>query len=251
MKSAQKKTMVLGAISAMLPLGLAGAASAAVSTPGGVVVDSANNHAYELVVDPNASWSAAESTAVAAGGYLVTPTSASEDAFVDAMLSSNNAPTGSYWIGLTREPGMLLTGGTGTGSSAGGTPTASEFYFVTGEPVTYTNWGAGLPDNYNNDEDTGSIKWTNPSDSNQSDASQDGKWNDLPDAGYSPGNGQFTGDLIRAGYVVEWDSASAAGAGIGAASPAAAVPLPNAALLFGTGVVVAGLAVRRARRARE
>lgn len=178
------------ALGAILPLAASSAASAATSTPEGVVVNSTNSHAYELVLDPSASWSQAEATATSAGGYLVTPTSQSEDAFVDGILSTNNSPTGAYWMGLTRVAGKLLTGGTGTGTTSGSsTPTASQYYFVTSEPVTYTNWGANLPDDYNGIEDSGSIKWTNPSGTDQSDASQNGKWNDLPDAGYSPGIG--------------------------------------------------------------
>ena len=139
----QTKFALLGAITSILPF--AGVASAATSGVGGVVLDSANSHAYELVLDPAASWSQAESTARGAGGYLVTPTSQSEDAFVDQILLTNNAPTGSYWMGLTREPGQLVGGGTGTGS---GTKAASQFYFVTDEPVTYANWGPSLPDNF-------------------------------------------------------------------------------------------------------
>lgn len=242
----QTKFALLGAITSILPF--AGIASAATSGVGGVVVDSSNSHAYELVLDPAASWSQAESTAVGAGGYLVTPTSQSEDAFLDQILSTNNAPTGSYWLGLTREPGQLVGGGTGTATSTGsGTKTASQFYFVTDEPVTYTNWGPNLPDNFAGTEDSGSVKWTSLTGADHSDASQSGKWNDLPNAGYTAGNGQFSGDLIRAGYVVEWDSVAAAGAGISASAPVAAVPLPNAAFLFMTGATIATFAVRRSR----
>ena len=48
------------------------------------------------------------------------------------------------------------------------------FEWSSGEPVTYTNWFQGQPDNYLGIEDSVAMSWvTHP----------DGQWNDLPNSG--------------------------------------------------------------------
>ena len=205
--------------------GLMAASAAAQTTQpsGGAASGTFQGHAYELVLDTTTNWTNAQSTAQGMGGYLVTITSAAEDQFVDSLLTKGSASTGSYWIGLTRS---------GNGST---------FNWVTNEPVGYTNWTPGVPDNFGGVENRGSILWTNaPAETT---FTRRGQWNDLPDAGYAPGFGQP--DLKRGGYVVEFNSATSGGTTGGTGN---GVPLPAAVMLFRPGAGAAMLAARRVRR---
>lgn len=97
------------------------------------------------------TWAQAEAEAVAAGGHLVTIRSAAENQAILDRFGGNT-----LWIGLRR-------------SSPNG-----PFEWSSGEPVTYTNWFSGQPDNYLGIEDSVAMSWvTHP----------DGQWNDLPSSG--------------------------------------------------------------------
>lgn len=85
----------------------------------------------------------AHANAIALGGHLVTISNAAENAFVSAM--SNQF----IWIGLTDR-------------SSEGT-----FGWVTSEPVSYSNWNSGEPNNYLGNEDWAVINW-----------GPNGTWND-------------------------------------------------------------------------
>jgi lectin-like protein len=93
--------------------------------------DGGNGHVYEYVENPgtwtNARAAAAARTFRGLNGHLVTITSAFENAFVGSFRGANQDLRG--WIGLTDE----VTEGT--------------FQWITGEPVTYTNWNIGEPSN--------------------------------------------------------------------------------------------------------
>ena len=72
---------------------------------------------------PGPSWDEAEAQAVALGGHLVTVNDAAEDAFLNSWAGEG------YWIGLTDRNGE------------------GNWEWVSGEPVTYTNWLNGEPNN--------------------------------------------------------------------------------------------------------
>ena len=87
-----------------------------------------NGHFYGVTVNPGI-WHEVNSEAISYGGYLVSITSASEQAFV-----FNNLAMGlEVWIGLTDEEEEGV------------------YKWTTGEPLTYTNWAPGNPGN--DDED--------------------------------------------------------------------------------------------------
>ncbi len=90
----------------------------------------------------------ANAAAIATGGHLATIADAGENAFVSSILGANTA-----WIGFTDQA------------------VEGSFEWVTGEPVTYTNWCPGEP----NEHCCGGEDWTHIN------ACGDGQWNDLYD----------------------------------------------------------------------
>lgn len=193
-------------------------------------------HTYELVRDTAVNWSDAAAAATAQGGYLVTITSAAEQAFVEGMLSGSGAGAGSYYIGLTKPTGV-------TGTPGG--VTAAEYKWVTGESTAYQHWlpSPAQPDNEGGNETVGSVLWNLAGDGTSDGRS--GYWNDLPDP-YGARTASYT-DLRTGGYVIELggfgaggvgsgDGTGTGGVGSGSGSvgsgngDANAVPLPPAAL---------------------
>jgi hypothetical protein len=185
---------------------------------------------YEVVFDNSADQAAASAAASSAGGHLVSITSSSEQSCIETLLSNANAPTGSYWIGLQR-----------TGSGNG----ASDFAWETSEPVAFTHFASGEPNNYpNHDETGGTVYWSkNPSDPG---FGRRGTWNDAPAAGFPTGS--LPDDLIRQGFIVEVEGAGGVnngGNGGGNGGGGNAIPLPPAILAAPLGMLAAALASRR------
>ena len=92
------------------------------------------NHAtghWYFLTQPG-SWPEAEAEAVAAGGHLVTINDATENAWVAATFNPD-PPNSGAWIGLYQLPASP--------EPAGG------WVWISGEPVTYTNWGDIEPNN--------------------------------------------------------------------------------------------------------
>ncbi len=115
------------------------------------------------------TWTAADAAAVAAGGHQVTLADAAEDDFVLALVRGTGI--GDYWIGLTDAA------------------VEGSFAWSNGEPVTYTDWGDGEPNDLRGEDYT------------TGDRQGTGQWNDLSDAGLP---GFFVG-----GHVIEFDDAGA------------------------------------------
>ena len=102
-----------------------------------------NGHYYLAVCAPGRiSWQAASDAANALGGYLATPTSAEENAFVASL---TNYPDFWYedptyhvqmgpWLGAFQDPG--------------GAEPAGGWQWVTGEEWVYTNWWPGDPNDF-------------------------------------------------------------------------------------------------------
>jgi len=118
----------------------------------GPIVDPANGHRYYLL--DRASWPDSEAEAVCLGGHLVTINDEAENAWVWEQFWSFGGVDRLCWIGFS--------------------DAASEGTWVwsSGEPVTYTHWGPGEPNNgYGAGEDYAHM------------GPPDGFWNDLaPDA---------------------------------------------------------------------
>src|SRR6266516_6318553 len=90
----------------------------------GPVINPANGDAYYLLSQN--TWSNAEAEAVSLGGHLATIRNAEEDRWVYSTFSGFGA---ALWIGLTDRENVF------------------QFTWVSGEPVSYTNWSGGQPDN--------------------------------------------------------------------------------------------------------
>lgn len=153
-------------------------------------------HTYYLLT--SSSWTDAQAEAVTLGGNLVTINDAAEQAFVFNTFGAFGGVNRELWIGLND-------------AAAEGT-----FVWVSGEPVTYTNWSPGEPNNFNNEDYGGIFAPGDP-------LGRDGRWNDYPNS------------LALYG-VVEVNSVPAA------------VPEPASLGLLGAGGLAVA-AVRRRRRA--
>lgn len=102
-------------------LAAAGSMDAAVLS--GPVINPANGNSYYLL--EAASWTASQAEAVTLGGNLVTINDAAENQWILDIFNPFGGQ--SYLIGLSDS----VTEGT--------------FVWASGEPVTFTNWGAGEP----------------------------------------------------------------------------------------------------------
>jgi hypothetical protein len=92
----------------------------------GPVYNPANGHNYFLLT--TSPWTEAEAAAVRLGGHLVTVNDAAENDWVVSTFSNFGGQPRALWTGLT--------------------DAAQEGVFVwsSGEPVSYTNWESGQPD---------------------------------------------------------------------------------------------------------
>lgn len=149
----------------------------------------ATGHWYDTVPGGLHNWADAEAGAVALGGHLVTINDAAEQQWL--LDNGWGAPFFNYWVGLND----IVTEGT--------------FVWVSGEPVTYTNWAGGEPNNSGGNEDAVVMNWN----------SWPGLWNDVPV------------DFAATG-IVEY-----LGAGGPVPDPSTTVPEPSTMLLLGSGLV--------------
>ena len=205
-----------------LAMGLVGGAS---SADAGLKLTRSGptGNTYDLVTDPNTSWSSANAAAKAAGGHLVTITTPAEQTFVQQLLTDGNAGTGQYWMGFTRS-------------------NATAFGWITPEPVGYTHWQTGEPNNLSGDETAAGVLWSKPG---ASTFARRGFWNDLPDH-FTQDNATYP-DLNTGGYIIERGDAFS-GVGSGSGSGPAAVPVPPAALIAPIGLLMAWRAKRWIKR---
>ncbi|MEO1592302.1 MAG: Calx-beta domain-containing protein [Cyanobacteria bacterium J06632_22] len=97
--------------------------------PGGFVY---NGNSYRLS-DSAKTWTQAQAEAQSVGGNLVTINNAAEETWLKQTFGEDQK----FWIGLND------------------TQTEGQFQWVSGEPVTYTNWAPNEPNNFNGDQDFG------------------------------------------------------------------------------------------------
>lgn len=102
---------------------------------------------------PPTTWTAGEALAVALGGHLATIRNADENTWVRDAVLSFDARDRRGWIGLNDAANE------------------GEFVWTSGEPVTFTNWNAGEPNNAGGNEHFTELLSSNAA------------WNDQPDGG--------------------------------------------------------------------
>lgn len=108
-----------------------------------------NGHLYEAVlVGPSGiSWTDAQNAAAAAGGYLVTITSSSENAFVYSLVSNND----NFWF--TDNAGSVIGPWLGGYQYDKLDEPDGHWRWTTDEPWSYTNWSYGEGNNAEGVED--------------------------------------------------------------------------------------------------
>ncbi|MCU0857847.1 MAG: hypothetical protein MUC65_05515 [Pontiellaceae bacterium] len=136
-----------------------------------------NGHYYGILGSPT-NWTAAENTAVGMGGHLASITSAAEQAFIVSNLLVGTYDRLPLWIGLCD----LVPYGGGAGS---------RIYtrWTSGEPVGFTYWNTGEPNNHTPGEDYAAINWHRAA----SQSETKGTWNDTPLNGSTLFGGFSTG----------------------------------------------------------
>lgn len=165
---------------------LCGSSSSASAAP---IFNPGTGHWYDTVYG---DWFSAEANAVALGGHLVTINDAAEQAWLIDTFGSNLF----YWIGfndITAE---------------------GNWVWVSGEPVTYTNWMDGEPNNWA-EEDVAVMNW----------ARKD--FNGIPVPPFQWNDWCFTCSTIG---IAEWAPVPVAGSG------PSSVPEPGTAFLLVTGL---------------
>ena len=159
-------------------------------------------HLYMLTSSAE-DWFAAQNEARLDGGNLVTINNASEQAFLEGAFLTGVNERRPLWIGLTD-----------VGSEFG------VFRWISGEPVTYTNWQPGQPSDPAHDFFV-AMNWDHAANT----SALKGTWNDLPVNGTTGGSANTNGPYFG---IIE-----------------AAVPEPSSIVLLTTGLLIlAGYALR-------
>lgn len=126
-------------------------------TLAGRVTNSANGHIYYLLATD--TWESSEAAAVRLGGHLATINDQAEQDWVFSTFNSWEGTNASLWIGL-REVGS-----------------EGNYQWVSGEPLNYTYWGAGEPNN--NFGGCGGESYVQMVKANNGHADVPGMWNDI------------------------------------------------------------------------
>jgi Ca2+-binding RTX toxin-like protein len=136
------------------------------------VLNAANGHFYKLVtVAGGISWESAQAATLAQGAYLVTVTSAAEQAFVQTLTDGPGAWTGGFSAAASNVSSWYWAGGPEFGLTLAATG--------------YSNWNPGEP-NGGFSSASGALH-----------IEANGTWNDVPPT-WGPGNGALTA------YLMEW-----------------------------------------------
>ncbi len=126
-----------------------------------------NGHYYQ-VVPLAGSWSEADEFARTLSfqgmpAHLVTITSQQEQDFVESLLPRDGPFSANYWVGLSDRD------------------SEGTFEWVTREPLSFTNWAEGEPNDFGTGEDVTAIRWN--VECEDSNCVSTANWNDLADSG--------------------------------------------------------------------
>jgi glucose/arabinose dehydrogenase len=96
-----------------------------------------NSNRYVATTN-SVTWEAAQAEAESLGGNLVTINDAAEEEWIEDTFGTEDK----YWIGLTDRE------------------VEGQFTWVNGEPLTYTNWAAGEPNDFGGNQDFATINYS-------------------------------------------------------------------------------------------
>ncbi|MBI1368811.1 MAG: hypothetical protein GC162_09190 [Planctomycetes bacterium] len=140
-----------------------------------------NGHFYDVVAAPRGiTRTAAADAAAALGGYLATPVTAEENAFIFSLISAD----ANLWL--------IDAASNGIGPWTGGVRSGGSFAWVSGEPFSFSNFAAGEPNNFGGNEDF--IEYFGHG------ALIGDTWNDYPD------DATTSGRPLPVAFVVEFDA---------------------------------------------
>jgi hypothetical protein len=187
----------IGLIGAALLLGSGSSALATTSA----VFDSADGFWYQPVLVPTGiTWTAAQSGAEAAGGYLASPVNAAENNFAFSLVDSDP-----YWTGLS-EHEDILGPWLGAFSSTDTNGANADWQWVNGAAFSFAPWGPNQPDGFPGNLPNQAVDY-------YAFANIGSTWGDTPQEGVS-------GFSLPQGYVIQFNT-DPNGPGV--------VPLPKAA----------------------
>ena len=139
-----------------------------------------NGHSY-MVYNSYLSWQQAKEYCESQGGHLVTITTKEEQDYLESLLRTSGINNKNYWIGITDQA-----------------EEGNWSQWITGEAVTYENWGTNEPDNYDavkGEQDYGNIYTGYASDRRYGWSLKYGQWDDIS-------------VLFKAYFICEWDGGS-------------------------------------------
>jgi hypothetical protein len=154
---------------AMLTVAFCSQARAGVVT--GPITDPSNGYSYYLLTTD--TWTNSESEAVAMGGHLATVNNSSENTWILNTFGDYGGVDRFLWIGLY-DPSQDQNGG----------GHASNFVWVDGDPVTYTNWSIDEPNDLNGGEFWTEMFPENVARGSGYPTAPPGTWNDVPNESY-------------------------------------------------------------------
>jgi hypothetical protein len=168
---------------------------------------------YEAVVVPEGlTWEEAKQRAEADGGHLVTITSAEEDALVYALIADNpdlwtNVDVAVMSDGEESPIQVTLGPWIGLYQQSGSEEPTGGWTWVTGEPVSYTNWFVQADGSQPEPNNMGGVEhfghFFGQGLDNRADA-----WNDMPNSplDFAESGVEFVGEVAAPhGYVVEFE----------------------------------------------
>ena len=106
-----------------------------------------NGHAYYAILTWGSSWQSAVADAEKRGGYLASITSDAENDFVYELTKNDER----LWIMF--EDGQAFGPWIGTYQETGAVEPDGGWALVSGEPVTFSNWSEGQPNNFGGNSD--------------------------------------------------------------------------------------------------
>ncbi|HEY1598275.1 MAG TPA: lectin-like protein [Pirellulales bacterium] len=129
-----KSVPVFLALSAVIYCAATQPSSAGVIPISPVISDPATGHSYQLL--SNANWADSEAEAEALGGHLATIGNQEQQNFLLDVFGGYGGQQHLLWIGLY-DPTQQINAAN----------PADNYLWVSGAPITYTNWDSGEPNN--------------------------------------------------------------------------------------------------------